>query len=139
MTGLSGAKFHSASLRGEPLTIYGTGEQTRSFCYVSDLIEGIYRLMMTDEHLPVNIGNPIETSIKDFARPSMSFCQNPSGFSTIFTDTLGDDPQRRQPDITRARNILGWRNRKLRARRAQFTFDYMRNKTGLTPPGRFGV
>ena len=124
--------FLQQALRGEPLTIYGSGEQTRSFCYVSDLIEGIYRLMMTDEHLPVNIGNPNETSIKDFALIINELCQNPGGISSIFTDTLGDDPQRRQPDITRARTILGWEPKVNLRDGLNQTIDYMRQKFGLT-------
>jgi dTDP-glucose 4,6-dehydratase len=124
--------FIQQALRKEPLTIYGTGGQTRSFCYVTDLIEGIYRLMMTNEHLPVNIGNPNETSIKDFALIINELCHNPSGISTIFTDTLGDDPQRRQPDITRARTILGWEPQVNMRDGLNLTIDYMRHKVGLT-------
>ena len=123
--------FIQQSIRQEPLTIYGTGEQTRSFCYVSDLIEGIYRLMMTDEYMPVNIGNPNETSIKDFALIINELCQNPAGIITRFAETLGDDPQRRQPDITRAKTILGWEPKVDMKEGLNCTIDYMREKLGI--------
>ena len=86
----------------------GTGEQTRSFCYVDDLVEGIRRLMDSDEHMPVNIGNPLEVSINDFACQINEICENPAGLSINASDRLGDDPERRQPDISRAETILGW-------------------------------
>ena len=100
--------FIQQALRGEPLTIYGGGQQTRSFCYVSDLMEGIYRLMLSEEHDPVNIGNPDEISIREFALLINELTGNKAGLVTRFADGLGDDPQRRQPDITRARTLLGW-------------------------------
>lgn len=92
----------------EPLTVYGDGQQTRSFCFVSDLIDGIYRLLLSDEHGPVNIGNPNELSIKDFAQVINELTGNPAGI--IYKELLrGEgDPQQRRPDITRARQILGW-------------------------------
>lgn len=100
--------FIQQALRKEPLTIYGNGQQTRSFCYVDDLVEGIYRLMLSDEHMPVNIGNPAETSILDFALHINTLTKNPAGISFHAQEGLGNDPQRRQPDITRAREILHW-------------------------------
>lgn len=100
--------FLQQALRKEPLTIYGDGSQTRSFCYVDDLIEGIYRLLLSDEHLPVNIGNPNEVTICELAETISKILQNPAGITYIEKARLGDDPQRRQPDIGRARNILGW-------------------------------
>ena len=100
--------FILQALKGEPLTIYGDGSQTRSFCYVDDLIEGIYRLLLSDEHNPVNIGNPNETSIADFATLINHLVGNKAGIISIADRRLGDDPQRRQPEITRARTILGW-------------------------------
>ena len=106
--GRSVPNFIQQALRKEPLTIYGTGEQTRSFCYVDDLIEGIHRLMDSDEHMPVNIGNPLEVSINDFARLINEICENPAGLNVNASERLGDDPERRQPDITRAKTILGW-------------------------------
>lgn len=100
--------FLLQALKGEPLTIYGDGLQTRSFCYVDDLVEGIYRLLMSDEHMPVNIGNPAETSILDFANVINELVGNKAGINFLPDKRLGDDPQRRQPNITRARTILNW-------------------------------
>jgi dTDP-glucose 4,6-dehydratase len=95
-------------LRGEPLTIYGDGTQTRSFCFVEDLIEGIYQLMMSDFHDPVNIGNPNEISIREFSDLVNELIDNKKGTVTKMAKRLGNDPQRRQPDITRAKTVLNW-------------------------------
>jgi dTDP-glucose 4,6-dehydratase len=94
------------ALRGEPLTIYGDGSQTRSFCYVSDLIDGIVRLSRSDEVLPVNIGNPVEWTILECAREILAV----TGANTevLFKDLPQDDPTRRRPDITKAKELLGW-------------------------------
>ena len=100
--------FIIQALHHQALTIYGSGEQTRSFCYVSDLVEGIFRLMWTDMHDPVNIGNPNETTIRDFALLINELTGNEAGTITFFAEGLGDDPQKRQPDITRARELLNW-------------------------------
>lgn len=100
--------FIDQALQNKPLTIYGDGKQTRSFCYVDDLIEGIYRLLMSDEHLPVNIGNPTEISILQFAEEINRLTGNTAGLEFHTDQRLGDDPQRRQPDITRANTILQW-------------------------------
>jgi dTDP-glucose 4,6-dehydratase len=100
--------FLQQALRGEPLTIYGDGMQTRSFCYVDDLIEGIYRLMASDYHEPVNLGNPNEISICEFADLVNELTGNPAGTIVKMAKRLGNDPQRRQPDITRAKTILDW-------------------------------
>lgn len=100
--------FLLQALKGEPLTIYGDGSQTRSFCYVDDLVEGIYRLLLSDEHFPVNIGTPHETSILEFAQTINLLTGNQAGVTFLPALRLGDDPQRRQPDITRARSILNW-------------------------------
>src|SRR4030065_1658781 len=99
--------FIQQSLRGEPLTIYGDGEQTRSFCYVADLIDGIIKLLFSDEHLPVNIGNPVETTVLEFAKKINDIVGNKAGFVYKPGDRLGRDPQRRRADITRARAGLG--------------------------------
>ena len=100
--------FLKQAIEGESLTVYGDGLQTRSFCYVSDLIDGIYRLFMSDEHNPVNIGNPVETTILEFAKNINRLTGNSAGI-TIHPQQRGEgDPQRRQPDITRAKTILGW-------------------------------
>ena len=100
--------FIQQALRQEPLTIYGDGKQTRSFCYVDDLLDGILRLMASEEHYPVNIGNDQETSIIDFAKLINKITENPAGISFHEYDGLGDDPKQRRPDITRARTILNW-------------------------------
>ena len=101
------SNFIVQALRGEPLTLYGEGEQTRSFCYVSDLIEGLIRLMNTDElHEPVNLGNPGEFTIKQLAEAVMAICGADSGFKHL--PLPADDPRQRKPDITRAQRLLGW-------------------------------
>jgi dTDP-glucose 4,6-dehydratase len=100
--------FIQQALRGEPLTIYGDGTQTRSFCFVEDLIEGIYQLMMSDFHDPVNIGNPNEISIREFSDLVNELIDNKKGTVTKMAKRLGNDPQRRQPDITRAKTVLNW-------------------------------
>ena len=96
------------ALRGESLTIYGDGNQTRSFCYVDDLVEGIYRLLLSEEHMPVNIGNPTETSILEFAKIINRLARNNAGMDYKPDKRFGNDPQRRCPDITRAQSLLGW-------------------------------
>jgi dTDP-glucose 4,6-dehydratase len=98
--------FVGQALRGEPLTVYGAGRQTRSFCYVSDLIEGIHRLLLSSENEPVNIGNPVEMSILQFAETINRLTGNPAGIR--FEPLPVDDPQQRQPDISKARRVLGW-------------------------------
>jgi dTDP-glucose 4,6-dehydratase len=102
--------FIAQALRGEPLTVYGDGSRTRSFCYVSDLVEGIYRLLLSNEVEPVNIGNPNEMTILDFAKKIIKLTGSPSDVKFIHpTDTrIQDDPKVRQPDITKARTILKW-------------------------------
>lgn len=100
--------FIIQALKKEPLTIYGDGNQTRSFCYVDDLIEGIYRLMVVDEHLPVNIGNPTEISILEFAQLINQLANNPAGIVVQPLKGLGNDPLRRQPDISKAKRLLNW-------------------------------
>jgi dTDP-glucose 4,6-dehydratase len=101
--------FVGQALRGEPLTIFGEGKQTRSFCFVSDLIEGIYRLSKADFHEPVNIGNPIELTILEFAEQIRSITGSKS--QIVKKPLPVDDPQQRRPDISRAKKILGWEPR----------------------------
>ncbi len=101
--------FMGQALRGEDVTVFGDGSQTRSFCYVSDLCEGIYRLMLSGEVNPVNIGNPVETTILEFAKRVVALVG--SGVKIVHRDLPVDDPKVRQPDITRARNLLGWEPR----------------------------
>jgi dTDP-glucose 4,6-dehydratase len=98
--------FLDQALRGEPITVFGDGSQTRSFCYVSDLIEGIYRLMLSGEPYPVNIGNPNEMTILDFARHIQRLTGSRSG--VVFQPLPQDDPRQRRPDISKARELLGW-------------------------------
>jgi dTDP-glucose 4,6-dehydratase len=98
--------FISQALKNKPITVFGRGEQTRSFCYVSDLIEGIYRLMLSDYDLPVNIGNPVELSVLDFAKHIIKAVKSKSKIT--FKPLPQDDPRQRRPDITKARKILGW-------------------------------
>jgi dTDP-glucose 4,6-dehydratase len=100
------SNFMMQALQGKPLTIYGDGSQTRSFCYVSDLIDGILRLSRSNEHLPVNIGNPDEWTILECAREVLSVTG--AGTEIIFKPLPQDDPTRRRPDITRAKQLLGW-------------------------------
>ena len=98
--------FMKQALRGEELTVYGDGKQTRSFCYVSDLIDGIYRLMLSDEHLPVNVGNPEEITLLEFAQRVRA--QFPKAGPIVFEPLPQDDPKRRCPDIRKAKRLLGW-------------------------------
>src|SRR6202161_4575085 len=98
--------FVSQALKNKPVTVFGKGDQTRSFCYVSDLIEGIYRLMMSDYDLPVNIGNPTEMTMVQFAEQIIKATQSKS--KIVFKPLPQDDPKQRKPDITKAKKILGW-------------------------------
>ena len=116
--------FIGQALSGQPLTIFGDGTQTRSFCYVSDLIEGIFRLAMSDFHEPVNIGNPREMTIKQFADEIIRLTGTKS---TIEYKPLPvDDPKVRQPDIARAKKILGWEPRVDFEQGIKETIDYFR-------------
>jgi dTDP-glucose 4,6-dehydratase len=103
------SNFLMQALRGEPFTIYGDGCQTRSFCYVDDLIEGIVRLSLSEEHLPVNLGNPEEYTILECAKAVLEVTGSKSEMS--YVELPVDDPTRRQPDITKARTLLGWEPR----------------------------
>jgi len=100
--------FITQALKGEPLTVYGDGEQTRSFCYVDDLVEGIYRLLESDEHMPVNIGNPHELSMRKFAEVINEITGNQAGIKFLPGKRSEGDPEQRQPDISRAKEILDW-------------------------------
>jgi dTDP-glucose 4,6-dehydratase len=114
------------ALRGEPLTVYGDGSQTRSFCYVADLVDGIFRLLSADFHEPVNLGNPNEVSILDFAREILELSGSKSQIA--FKPLPQDDPKVRRPDITRARSLLGWEPRVERRQGMKRTLEYFRNK-----------
>ena len=123
--------FIQQALRGEALTVYGDGMQTRSFCYVSDLIEGIYRLLLSDEHNPVNIGNPTEMTILEFAETINRLTDNKAGIIHKPALRLSDDPQRRQPDITRAKEILKWEPKITLENGLLKTIEYFKIKLGL--------
>jgi dTDP-glucose 4,6-dehydratase len=117
--------FIGQALRGEDLTIFGDGSQTRSFCYVDDLIEGIYRLLMSDYTLPMNIGNPDEISIRDFAEEIVKLTGTKQ--KIVYRDLPKDDPKQRQPDITKARQILGWEPKVSRAEGIKITYEYFKS------------
>lgn len=119
------------ALQGKPLTVYGDGSQTRSFCYVDDLIEGIIRLLYSDEHMPVNIGNPVEMSILEFAEAINHITGNPAGIEFVANARSTRDPQRRRPDITRAREILGWEPKFTLEEGLRRTIPYFKQKLGL--------
>jgi dTDP-glucose 4,6-dehydratase len=114
--------FIGQAIRGEELTVFGDGSQTRSFCYVSDLVEGIYRLLLSTEHRPVNIGNPHEISLLDFANEIIALSGSRSGI--CFRPLPQDDPKQRQPDISRAREVLGWAPKVERKEGLALTYKY---------------
>jgi dTDP-glucose 4,6-dehydratase len=114
------------ALRGEPLTVYGDGSQTRSFCFVSDLVEGIYRLLLTDFHEPVNLGNPDEVSILDFAKEILELSGSKSAI--VHKPLPQDDPRVRRPDITRARELLGWEPQIARKEGLRRTLEHFRGR-----------
>ncbi|MFY8109946.1 MAG: UDP-glucuronic acid decarboxylase family protein [Bacteroidia bacterium] len=120
--------FIGQALRGEDLTIFGDGSQTRSFCFQSDLIEGIYRLLMSDYPYPVNIGNPSEITINQFAEEIIKLTGTSQ--KLIHKPLPQDDPKQRKPDITRAKEILGWEPKVDRAEGLKITYDYFK---GLSP------
>ncbi len=117
--------FIGQALRGEDLTIFGDGSQTRSFCYVDDLVEGIYRLLLSDYALPVNIGNPSEITIGQFAEEIIKLTGTDQ--KVVYKPLPQDDPKQRQPDITKARELLGWEPKVLREEGLKITYDYFRN------------
>ncbi len=117
--------FIGQALRGEDLTVFGDGSQTRSFCYVDDLVEGIYRLLLSDYHQPVNVGNPSEITISQFAEEIIKLTGTKQ--KVIYKNLPVDDPKQRQPDITKAREILGWEPKVSREEGLKITYDYFRN------------
>lgn len=123
--------FIQQAIQGKPLTIYGDGMQTRSFCYVDDLINGIIRLFFSTEHQPVNIGNPVETTILEFAETINRIVGNKAGVVFHPGERLDSDPQRRRPDISRARQVLGWEPRIDLEEGITKTIPYFRVKMGL--------
>lgn len=117
--------FIGQALRGEDLTIFGDGSQTRSFCYVDDLIEGIYRLLLSDYALPVNIGNPDEITIKEFAEEIIELTGTDQ--KIIYKDLPVDDPKQRQPDITLAKKLLHWEPKVSRSEGLKITYQYFKS------------
>ena len=117
--------FIGQALRGEDLTVFGDGSQTRSFCYVDDLVEGIYRLLLSDYHLPVNIGNPDEISLKDFAEEVLKLTGNK--VKIIYKPLPADDPKQRQPDISKAKAILDWSPKVQRKEGLAKTYEYFKS------------
>lgn len=117
--------FISQALRGEDLTAFGDGSQTRSFCYVDDLVEGIYRLLMSDYHLPVNIGNPDEITINEFAEEIIKLTGSKS--KIIYHPLPKDDPKQRKPNIDKAKEVLGWTPKYTRAEGLKPTLEYFKN------------
>jgi dTDP-glucose 4,6-dehydratase len=118
------------ALLGQPLTVYGDGKQTRSFCYVDDLVDGIVRLLYSDEHMPVNIGNPNEMTVLQFAETINKITENKGGIAYVDARS-SRDPQMRQPDITRARQILKWDPRIQLEEGLRKTIPYFQEKLGL--------
>ena len=116
--------FIGQALRGEDLTMFGDGSQTRSFCYVADLVEGIKRLLLSDYHLPVNVGNPAEITIKQFGEEILKLTGANQKLITLPLPV--DDPKQRKPDITKAREILGWEPKVDRAEGLKITLDYIK-------------
>lgn len=117
--------FIGQALRGEDLTVFGDGSQTRSFCFVDDLVEGIYRLLMSHYDMPVNIGNPSEITLKEFAEEVIKLTGTTQ--KIVYKPLPVDDPKQRQPDITKAKQILGWEPKVSRAEGLKMTYDYFKN------------
>ena len=117
--------FFKQAIRGEGITVFGDGSQTRSFCYVDDLVEGIYRLLMSDYAYPVNIGNPVEITIKQFAEEILKLVGNPDA-KIVYKDLPQDDPKQRKPDITKAKEILGWEPKVSREEGVKVTYEYFK-------------
>ncbi len=117
--------FIGQALRGEDLTVFGKGNQTRSFCYVDDLVEGIYRLLFSDYALPVNIGNPDEITILDFCKEIIKLTGTDQ--KIIYKDLPVNDPMQRQPEITKARKLLGWEPKVNRTEGLKITYEYFKS------------
>jgi dTDP-glucose 4,6-dehydratase len=117
--------FIGQALRGEDLTMFGDGSQTRSFCYVADLVDGIYKLLLSDHHLPVNIGNPSEITIKEFGEEILKLTG--ANQKLISLPLPADDPKQRKPDITKAKALLGWEPKVNRAEGLKITFEYFKS------------
>lgn len=120
--------FMSQALTGQDLTVFGDGSQTRSFCYVDDLVEGIYRLLLSDYHMPVNIGNPAEISLLQFAEEIISLTGTKQ--KIVFHPLPKDDPKQRKPDITKAKELLGWEPKVDRKEGLKITYEYFKQALG---------
>lgn len=120
--------FMSQALTGQDLTVFGDGSQTRSFCYVDDLVEGIYRLLMSDYHLPVNIGNPAEISLLQFAEEIIALTGTKQ--KIVYQALPKDDPKQRKPDITKAKQLLGWEPKVDRKEGLKITYEYFKQALG---------
>lgn len=116
--------FIGQALRGEDLTIFGDGSQTRSFCYVADLVEGIYRLLLSDYAYPVNVGNPVEITIKEFAEEIIKLTGTDQ--KVVYNPLPQDDPKQRQPDISKAKELLNWEPQVTREEGLKITYDYFK-------------
>jgi dTDP-glucose 4,6-dehydratase len=125
--------FIGQALRGQDITVFGDGSQTRSFCYVDDLVEGIYRLLFSDYAQPVNIGNPDEITIKEFAEEIIKLTGTSQ--KIIYKPLPTDDPKQRRPDITRAKQILGWEPKVKRAEGLKITYEYFKS----LPPEEWNI
>ena len=117
--------FIGQALRGEDLTVFGDGSQTRSFCYVDDEVDGIFKLLMSDYHLPMNIGNPSEITIRDFAEEIVKLTGTKQ--KVVYKPLPQDDPKQRQPNITKAKQILGWEPKVSRADGLKITYEYFKS------------
>ena len=117
--------FFSQAIKGQGLTVFGDGQQTRSFCYVADLVDGIYKLLLSDYPLPVNLGNPSEITVMDFAREILDLVQNPDAH-IVYRDLPVDDPKQRQPDISLAKSLLGWTPLTSREEGLKITYEYFK-------------
>lgn len=118
-------QFFSQAIKGEGLTVFGDGTQTRAFCYVDDLVEGIYRLLNSDYKLPMNIGNPDEITMNTFAEEILALVQNPNA-KVVYKELPEDDPKQRKPDITKAKAILGWEPTVDRKEGLKRTYEYFK-------------
>ncbi len=116
--------FMGQALTGQDLTVFGDGSQTRSFCYVDDLVEGIYRLLLSDYDLPVNIGNPAEITLLQFAEEIIALTGSKQ--KIIYMPLPKDDPKQRKPDITKAQKLLGWEPKVGRAEGLKITYEYFK-------------
>jgi len=123
--------FLKQALLGQPLTVYGDGSQTRSFCFVADLVDGLVRLLHADEHQPVNLGNPVEMTVLQFAQSINAIVGNRAGVQLVADARSERDPQRRQPDIARAREVLGWEPTTGLEEGIRNTIPYFRQRLGL--------